>query len=301
MKRICIIKIGATGDVVRTTPILHLYKNKKIEIYWITAKKNKEILPGQLRNLKIFSIEDIDLNYFLKVKFNLVISLDDDYKCAELATKLKSEKLVGIFLDKDKIVYTIDSNEWFDMGLSSRFGKEKADKLKWKNKKSYQEILFNILGYKFKGEKYLLPKIRKKKNINKKIIGIENRAGIRWPTKVWTRYKELEFFLKYKGYKVIYFKDRNTMKKYIEDISKVSFLFCGDTLAMHIGLGLNIPTVSIFTCTSPQEIYGYNILEKVISKKLKKAFYKTSFVKEAVDSILLEDVIKTGEKIGLKI
>jgi hypothetical protein len=32
------------------------------------------------------------------------------------------------------------------MSLISKYGKEKADLLKWKNRKSYQEILFEMLG-----------------------------------------------------------------------------------------------------------------------------------------------------------
>ncbi len=291
MKKICIIKIGATGDVVRTTPILHLYK--KAEIFWITADKNKEILPSFLKNLKIFSIENINLDFFSKIEFDLIISLDDDYKTAELASNLKSKKICGIYLKNEKILYTKDSNEWFDMGLSSRLGKKKADQLKWKNKKSYQEILFNILGYKFSGEKYILPKIIENKNKDKNIIGIENRAGNRCPTKLWNKYNELKELLIAKGFQVIYFKDRNTMKEYIKDISQASYLVCGDTLGMHIALGLGIPTTAIFTCTSPQEIYDYGILKKIVSKNLNKAFYKTKYIFEAVDTISLKEVVSS--------
>ena len=42
-KNIVIIKIGATGDVVRTTVLLHLYKNDNIT--WITAKHTLSICP----------------------------------------------------------------------------------------------------------------------------------------------------------------------------------------------------------------------------------------------------------------
>jgi heptosyltransferase-2 len=299
MKKVCIIKIGATGDVVRTTTLLHLYKQD--EIFWITAEKNKEILPDQLKNLKIFSIENIDFNHFSDIEFDLIISLDDDHKCAELASRLNTKKLFGIYLENGKIVYTKDSEEWFDMGLSSRFGKEKADKLKWDNKKSYQEILFGMLGFDFNDKQYILPNIKNNFKENKKVIGIENRAGNRWPTKLWDKYTELGKFLSYKGFEVFFFDERNTIREYIEDISRVSYMICGDTLAMHIAIGLNIPTIAIFTCTSPQEIYDYGILEKVVSKNLKKAFYKTEYTKEAVRAISLEEVLTYIRKFGLDV
>jgi hypothetical protein len=62
--------------------------------------------------------------------------------------------LIGVYFDfkENKISYTKESKEWYDMSLISKYGKEKEDLLKWKNRKSYQEILFEMLGEEFKGE-----------------------------------------------------------------------------------------------------------------------------------------------------
>jgi len=40
------------------------------------------------------------------------------------------------------------------MSLIYKYSKEKADLLKWKNRKTYQEILFEMIDKKFKGEGY---------------------------------------------------------------------------------------------------------------------------------------------------
>ena len=61
---------------------------------------------------------------------------------------------------------------------------------------------------------------------------------------------------------------------------------------MHIALALKIPIVTLFTCTSAVEIYGYNNMEKIVSAELKKAFYKTEYIPEAVNCISLNDVLK---------
>ena len=65
---------------------------------------------------------------------------------------------------------------------------------------------------------------------------------------------------------------------------------------MHFALALKIPTVAIFTCTTPHEIYDYGRMEKVISPFLWEAFYKTEYIPEAVESITQEMVEKAIEK-----
>lgn len=288
-QKILIIKIGATGDVVRTTVLLHLYKND--EITWITAKHNIPILPFKQPNLKqVVAIDDVEQSGLLNEDFDFVISLDDDLKCASLASKIKTKKLFGAYANADKVVYTADANEWFDMGLSSRFGKQRADELKWENKHSFQEILYRMLGAEFKGEPYLIREdvySQGKPNV----IGIEDRAGARWPTKMWNKYPELAEHLKKAGYEVVFFKEREHIKDYLQDIGNTSLIISGDTLGMHIALALKIPIVTLFTCTSAVEIYGYDVMEKVISPELKKAYYKTDYIPEAVECISLEEVL----------
>lgn len=293
--KIAIIKIGATGDVVRTSVLLHLYKND--DVTWITSRMNIGVLPFQQLNLsKVIAIEDLKSSDELREYFDLVISLDDDFKCATLAASLNAKEIFGAYVRNNKIIYTESANEWFDMGLSSRLGKAKADMLKWENIYSYQEILFRMLGYEFNGEEYIIREdiIRKSSNV----IGIEARAGSRWPSKIWNQYEQLATKLEMHGNQVIFFKDRPTIFSYIQDISEVDLLVSGDTLGMHIALALKIPVVSIFTCTSAVEIYGYGRMEKIISPLLKEAFYKTNYIEEVVNSVRLETVLESVEKLN---
>src|ERR1035437_8900415 len=286
-KKIVIIKTDATGDVVRTTVLLHLFANDHIT--WITAKHNISILPFNRVNLqKVIAIDDVEQSGILQDSFDFVISLDDDFKCAAVASKLKTKELIGAYIQGNKVVYTDDSREWFDMGLSSRLGKEKADELKWQNTFSFQEIFFRMLGAKFNGEHYL---IREDIYSNGKpnVIGIEDRAGARWPTKKWNQFPQLAEHLKQDGYEVVFFKEREHLKDYLQDIGNTSLIISGDTLGMHIALALKIPIVTLFTCTSAVEIYGYNNMEKIVSAQLQKAFYKTEYIPEALNCIRSEE------------
>ena len=46
---------------------------------------------------------------------------------------------------------------------------------------------------------------------------------------------------------------------------------------MHFALGTGTPCVSIFTCTSPWEIYDYGIQKKIVSPLLEEFFYKRGY------------------------
>lgn len=290
--KILIIKLGAMGDVLRTTFLLGVLGG---DVYWVTKKESLPLLANCRRNLKqIFDIDnakDILANY----TFDLVLCLEDDKDSATLASRIKTKNLIGSFLKSDgSLCYTDSAAEWFDMGLISKLGKEKADTLKKENTKTYQEILFNMIGRRFNGEEYCLnPGLStntKSKPGNKMLIGIETRADKRWPTKCWNRYNELGNLWVRDGYAVKFFCQRDTLQKYINDINECDVVVAGDTLALHLALAFKIKVAGIFTCTSPNEIYDYKRMAKVISPLWKEAFYSRNYIPEAVEAVSLEEV-----------
>ena len=293
-----IIKLGAMGDVLRTTALLRVLEG---DIYWMTKKECIPLLSVEGGLLKqVIDVNDVE-NAVGNIIFDLVLCLDDDLEAARLATLVNKTKLVGSFLDPfGKLTYTDSSHEWFDMGLISKLGKEKADDLKKRNSKTYQEIIFGMIGEEFKGEEYLINfngKLKKNKKKKEVLIGIESRADRRWPTKQWNKYIQLGEILRRDGLRVRFFQQRDTIHKYINDLSECDLIITGDTLSLHIALALGINSVSIFTCTSPAEIYDYGRTVKIISPLLNKAFYRREYIKEAVDAVSLESVYESVKKL----
>ena len=92
------------------------------------------------------------------------------------------------------------------------------------------------------------------------------------------------------GYKVNYLPMRDSLLEHIGDVKNHRFLVSGDTLPMHIALGSGIKCITLFTCTSPWEIYDYGIQKKIISPLLGKYFYKRGFAEEATTSISVNKV-----------
>lgn len=288
MKNILIIKTGAAGDVVRTTSLLNALEGN---IYWVTSPGNKWLLPDDMPNLVALTVQEA-FHSLKDVLFELVVSLEEDDECARLAGAMQSHELTGVYPGRGKADYTDNAASWFDMSMISRFGKDKADKLKAANGLTYQDCIFRMVGKKFNGEPY---RIYTGKDIQSqyRLIGIEKRTGQRWPDKQWWGYDALVRELEAKDNPVKVFAQRNNIRDYLDDIAACSHIVSGDSLAMHIGMAYRKTGTAIFNCTSPQEIYDYGLLKKVVSPLLHKYFYSSRYDKEVIESIPLEDVYNT--------
>ena len=121
-----IIKLGATGDVVRTTPLLsHLGG----QITWLTAAKNNVLLKGLTDNLRCFSWEErvsvLDSHY------DLAIDLEDTLEVAQFLKTVRCGEIFGAYLNSDgSLRYTENSRRWFDLSLITSYGRQGADGLK---------------------------------------------------------------------------------------------------------------------------------------------------------------------------
>jgi heptosyltransferase-2 len=284
--RILIIKLGATGDVVRTTTLLHVLKGK---IHWVTSKENAVMLQD-IPNIDKCVIWEESSN--LKGnQYDLVINLEDTHEVAELLNHITYDALFGAYLNsKSHITYTESAQEWFDLSLISRYGKQSADQLKLENRKSYQEMIFKGLGYTFKGEKYFLPKATK--TDLKGDIAIAPKAGSIWPMKNWAYFDMLKLQLEEMDFKVNYLPLRKTLLEHIGDVQNHQYLISGDSLPMHIALGSEMKCMTIFICTSPWEIYDYGRQIKIVSPFLDEFFYKRHFNDKATTSISLDLLVK---------
>jgi heptosyltransferase-2 len=284
MKKLLIIKNGAPGDVLRTTTLLHLFRNWEVD--WLTEKASRELLVNDYIHCLIVDVGLIDSGKL----YDLAINLEDtsDSVAAALG-RIRCARIFGSYVDREKrICYTPDSAEWFDMGLISSRGIQKANEKKLKNRSSYQEIIFRALGYQFEGQQYVLPK-RIPSSQLKGDIAIAPKAGQRWPGKNWHYFDDLAAALS-KKYRVNVLPMRKTILEHVGDIRGHKFLISTDSLPMHLALGLGIPCIAIFTCTSPWEIYDYNLLTKVVSPKLEQYFYSLEFNEDAVTCIPYQQV-----------
>lgn len=287
---ILIVKLNATGDVVRTTTLLHKLAG---DITWVTAPNNIALLDSLRPNLRCVVWEN--RAQALDREYDLVISLEDEAETAAFVKSAKAKRVFGAYLSGDgQVKYSDDAKRWFDLSLISVHGRKRADELKYLNRATYQEMVFDGLGFKFNGEPYVLPTPPKTDLSGD--VAIAPVAGPVWPMKNWAYYKELQAKLEADGLRVNVLPKRATLLEHIGDVKQHRVLVGGDSLPMHLALGVGTPCVSIFNCTSPWEIHDYGIQTKLVSPLLGEFFYKRAFDPRATTAISLDEVYQATMK-----
>jgi len=338
MENILIIKLAAIGDVLRTTSILEGLKEKypNCKISWLTKPEAYPILKNNpLIDTIILSEKVPQSDQNLKKSFDLIISLDEDPEICRTISTIPHKKLIGAFFKDNNVNYTEDSREWFDMGLASRFGKEKADILKKENKKTYQEIICDILNINKgnlilnldKESKKFAENFAKKNNLSDSdtIIGLNTGAGKRWPLKKLSIEKTANLastLSKELNVKILLFggpeeKERNSRilalaNQHIIDtdcsnsliefsalINLCDLVITSDSLAMHIAVALNKKLIAFFGPTSSCEIDIYGNGEKISADIECFCCYKKECSKtpSCMDKISVESIICSAKEL----
>jgi ADP-heptose:LPS heptosyltransferase len=281
---VLIVKLGATGDVVRTTPLLHRLSGS---VTWITAAKNGVLLDGLSDNLRHFSWEA--RARALDIPYDLAINLEDTLEAAIFLKSVRPAEIFGAHSDSSqRLRYTNNSKCWFDLSLISSHDRQEADRLKFLNRQTYQELIFNGLGLRFTGEPYVLPGA-----IEMGLSGdvaIATDAGPIWPMKRWAYYAELKRQLEDQGLSVNVLPQRASLLEHLSDVRNHCCLVGGDSLPMHFALGTRTRCVTLFTCTSPWEIYGYGVQRQIVSPLLEEFFYKRGYDERATTAITVHEV-----------
>jgi hypothetical protein len=202
---------------------------------------------------------------------------------------VRPAEIFGAYSDSSqRLRYTNNSKCWFDLSLISSYRRQEADRLKLLNRQTYQELIFSGLGFHFSGETYLLSE-----PIETGLSGdvaIAADAGPIWPMKRWAYYGELILRLKHKGLIVNVLPKRSSLLEHLSDVRNHCCLVGGDSLPMHFALGTRTRCVTLFTCTSPWEIYDYGVQTKIVSPRLKEFFYKRSYDERATKAITVDEV-----------
>ncbi len=178
-ERILIIKLGAMGDVVRTTPLLRRLKKERpeAEITWLTY--SPEVVPGIVDRILLLECKAIP--WLLANHYDLLLNLDKDAEAIALAKLVKADVKKGFALENGKCVPSDESarHKWMT-GLFDDFNQA--------NNKSYTEEIFEICGYEFDGEEYILDiePFGKEIHAQRPLIGLNTGCGNRWNTRLWS-------------------------------------------------------------------------------------------------------------------
>ena len=324
-KKILIINFGAKGNIIRTTSLLRRIKKKYPNSYvsWLVSGENKDVLFGNkfIDRVLVYNLDNVlRLKY---EKFDVVYSLDTDGPGMTIANLVNSKEKFGYYLDEtgNTASFNKSADYYYEIALS--------DVLKRKNKKSFQEMIFEATEEKFDGEKYVFDLTKKakeygeefarKNKLGGKVIGINVGSSDRWPAKKWSKKKIVEFIKKvldgtdynimvlggpyeqkeqrevldkFSSGRVIGNDCNNSYEEFTGVVNLCEIVVTGDTLTLHVSIGLNKKTIALFFCTPSWEIYDYGFVKKILSPLFEKYVFSDLYVEELANSISVEEVFK---------
>ena len=178
-EKILIVKLGAIGDVIRTTPLLRRLKEAypKAQIHWLTH--TPEVLPKWVDRLFRFRPEDIET--VRATPYDVVYSLDKDREACAIAGAVNAKIKKGYIL-KEGACWPLDEparRKW----ITGLFDDENR-----KNTKSYPREIFEICGFEFRGEEYVLddpPRQAWDLPEEAPVVGLNTGCGPRWKSRLW--------------------------------------------------------------------------------------------------------------------
>lgn len=319
-EKILIIKLGAAGDVIRTTPLLYPirkdYPNSKI--YWLTH--SKDLVP-----IRTYPSADISLEFNLEnvlmlqqMKFDIVINLDKDNEAIALMYSLDAKKKYGYTL---KDGFCIPENPL----AINKFMTGVFDEVSLANRKSYPEEIFEMCGYKFNKEKYILDfdsdsflgfDIDK----NKPVVGLNTGCGSRWTSRLWKNEYWIELVkMLIDKYEVILLggEQEDITNKFIAEKSDAKYfgyfslntfinlvnncdiVVTQVTMGLHIAIALNKYVVLLNNIFNPNEFELYNNGEIISPRKPCKCFFRPECINteyKCMESLLPEDIFNSIKK-----
>lgn len=279
-EKVLIIKIGYSevleghnnsrrvsfGDVLRTTPLLHLYKDS--EVTWVTDMSAFPLLEG---NPFIHRLLPYDLTTVLQLEseeFDTVINLEKVPGICAFSDKIRARKRkYGFtFNTQTGMAEALDkASEILSVGFDLRRKKE--------NKKLLQSLLFEMVGEVWNGEEYILGYKPKSQEIYD--VGLNTLVGQKWPTKSWMNEKwdELEAKLIAEGFKVSRQDKQDAriltnLENYMDWINSCKIIVSNDSLGMHLGIALKKKVLGLFGPTPYTEVCFYQKGEAILLEPL---------------------------------
>ena len=300
--RILIIKQAALGDVLRTTAVLSGLKRKYPDshITWLTAPRAKDLL---LENSLIDRVYTFGLETIVRLQveeFDELICLDKEPSSTAMAVLTRAGIKKGFLMQEQGNVCPAnkEAEYTFSLGLSDEL------KFK-KNKKTYQQLIYEVCDLKYEADEYVFKLTDEEKDFaqnkfgsrlkpNKPVIGLNIGSDKMFAGKSWRLdgfielaqklYRDIGADILILGGAVEQKKNRvlvekltalkvpvidsgcdNDLRQFAGIVNLCDIIVTGDTLCLHIGIGLKKKIAALFASTCAQEIDLYNRGEFIIS------------------------------------
>lgn len=286
--RILLIKLGAAGDVIRTTPLLEPLAQQYPDhaLTWVTDFP--ELVPARVHDVQ--RLDTPGRVWLESVAWDLVINLDKDRQACALAARVRADRRIGFTLDEGGLCCPVTEgvSEQMAAAVRSKFLTGIFDDVNQACTLSYPQEIFTICGYEFRGEKYVVDRPTAVPDFalpgGKPVVGLNTGAGGRWPSRLWPEayWQDLAGRLLGSGLAVLLlggpdedarnrrladatgalYPGHFDLKTFIGLMDRCDLVVTAVTMAMHIALGLDKKLVLFNNIFNPHEfeLYGQGVI-----------------------------------------
>jgi len=277
--RILIIKLAATGDVIRTTPLLSALQERypEREIWWLT--QSVDVLPECVHKRMAFTLENVLA--IQATSFDVAINLDKDPHACAIMASVTAQTRFG-YTWKNGRPHPVDDRA-IPKFLTGLF-----DDVNQKNTLSYPEEIYAICNLPYAKQEYVIddpgPAPCSLPSGSGPLIGLNTGCGNRWVAREWplTSWEELVLILTARGCRVVllggpaehvrnesiatstgaYYPGTFSIKKFFALVNACDAVVTTVTMGLHAAIGLRKHVVLMNNIFNPHEfeLYGRGVL-----------------------------------------
>jgi heptosyltransferase-2 len=290
-ERIVIVKLGALGDVLRTTMCLEPLKRRfpGSHITWVTRENARSLLDGNPWIDRILCVEHNYLELLLTERFDVAIGPDTDPVSSAIMALVRANVKHGFAADERGGVIPLSdvAREWWLMGID--------DARKQANRRTYGELLYAMCDL-------VAPIVRPRFDLSHDVtaratqrlrnarprrtswVGFNTGAGERWAEKRWkpayfvrlaelveTAHPECAIVLM-GGPEQQWLNEQlidahptfidggtaNTMPEFAGLIAACDWILTADSLGYHVASAVRTPAMCLVGPTSPWELDAFD-------------------------------------------
>jgi heptosyltransferase-2 len=289
--RILLVKLGAAGDVVRTTPLLAPLRRAYPQhaLTWLTSFP--ELVPASVPDR--LRLDAAALVWLRNTRFEQVVNLDKDREACALTRELVADRKLGFTLGDDGLCRPVDaalSGSVDPAAARDKFLTGLFDDVNQACTLSYPQEIFAMCGFTFRGEEYeidrpdpaTLPAFGLPRR--RPLVGLNTGCGGRWTSRLWPErfWAELACGLQEAGCGVVLLGGpeehaRNSrlaarteacypghfpLRTFVGLMDRCDVVVTAVTMALHLAIGLRKQVVAINNIFNPHEfeLYGRGVL-----------------------------------------
>jgi heptosyltransferase-2 len=254
-----ISNVTSYGDVLRSTVLLNLYKSDHVT--WLVDESAYPILKHNpfIDRILIYNLTSV--LQLQKEHFDTVINLEKVPGLCALADGVTAWRRYGFRFDVKKGEAEAYQGTQYALSLC------KDKEIKKNHKRYLQEYLFEMLGEKWRNERYVFG--YRPKTVEQFDIGFNYKVGHKWPYKAWPmdNWKMLERLIG-DEFSISWQEGIDNMHGYFEWINSCRIIVTNDSFGLHLAIALRKDIVALFGPTNPKEICFYGKGVYLVNEKI---------------------------------